>query len=72
MCGRIFGAWAMIVAAEAVLFQQFPYFLQKQNAADSLIGGIRIRKMLTDIAECCCSKQCVHHGMYEHIRIRMS
>ena len=45
---------------------------QKLYAGDSLISGIRVRKMLSDIPQCRSSQQCIHDGMYDHICVRVS
>ena len=54
-----------------MLLQKPPHPFQKLQAADPLIGRIRVRKMLSDIPQRGRAQKRIHHRMQQHVRIRM-
>ena len=54
------------------LLEHLTDFFQQFDAVCALIRRIIVRKMASDVPQCCSAEKRIHNGMNQHIRIGMS
>ena len=55
-----------------MLLEHLTHFFQQFDAVCALIRRIIVRKMASDVPQCCSTEKRIHNGMDQHIRIGMS